>query len=87
MADVAPVPSIVAPPAAAAGLRSFAAHDPIVSDAAGTTLLARMDELDAGELADLVALAMMDGELLRHAWLEVDPLRRVRLVEAKVAGL
>lgn len=64
-----------------AALRKFASIDPFVIDAAGAAILGRIEELDAGFLADLVARANGDATLARSALLEVDPAKRARLVE------
>lgn len=79
---VAPVGFRSTTPSPFTRLRSFASSDPFVRDTAGTSLLAEIDDLDAGSLADLVAMASKDAGLATRALLEVDPTRRAQLVES-----
>jgi hypothetical protein len=65
-------------------LRRFAKLDPIVLEQAGTSVVQRIDELDAGVVADLVAKASGDHELMMRALLTVDPAERASLVEAAI---
>lgn len=65
-------------------LRSFASSDPFSRDAAGTSLLAEIENVDAGMLADLVAMASKDAGLATRALAEIDSTKRAQLVESAI---
>ena len=64
-------------------LRTFAADDPQIADCAGAPLMASIQDWDATFLADLVAEATGDKDLL-HETLLLDVSRRLAAITAVV---
>jgi len=83
-AAVEEIPESGPPSRRFAALRDFASLDPLVADALGATRLAKVDALEAGFLADVVAKTL-GGKIALKAYLEPDATARALLVEAAIA--
>ena len=65
-------------------LRTFAADDPQIADCAGASLMASIEDWDSTFLADLVAEATGDEDLLHETLLQLDVSRRLAAIAAVV---